>query len=131
MIFASHLVANLSSHEVEPAKIPPWIIPAGTIFPKRQTRKSPFVIATVTASLVIASVAVWHFRRDARASWVVMRLSGRPVIGASPIARTGRLHTGEWLETDPLSRALIQVGQLGQVEIDQRSRVRVVNSDAN
>src|SRR5262245_16821117 len=131
MIFASHLVANLSSHEVEPAKIPPWIIPASTVFPRRQTRKPAFVSATVTASLVIASFAGWYFMRDARASWVVMRLSGRPVIGASSIVRTGRVHTGEWLETDPLSRALIQLGQFGQVEIDQRSRVRVVKSDAN
>ncbi|MGH9935111.1 MAG: FecR domain-containing protein, partial [Blastocatellia bacterium] len=61
----------------------------------------------------------------------VARLSGQPVIESSHIARTARLHTGEWLETDARSRALIQVGQLGQVEVDPRSRVRLVKTGPN
>ncbi|HKE31720.1 MAG TPA: kelch repeat-containing protein, partial [Candidatus Angelobacter sp.] len=129
--FASRMVTKLSVREVEPATTPHWIMPAGAVLPLRQKRKPVFVIATIAASLVIASFAIRYFMRDASASWAVMRLSGRPTIGASPIARSARLHTGEWLETDSVSRALIQVGQLGQVEIDQRSRVRLVESDTN
>jgi hypothetical protein len=91
--------------------------------------------------LAIAAVAVWYFNRGtgdslevARGtgdSLEVARLSGRPTIEDDHIARTARLRAGEWLETDARSRALIHVGLLGQVEIDPRSRVRLVKTGEN
>ena len=131
MRFAARLVTNLPAPEVERAMTPHWLTQDGATRPPRRPRKLIFVLAPVAALLVIAAAAVWHFIRGASDSWEVARLSGQPVIEAGPIARTGRLHTDEWLETDSASRALIQVGQLGQVEVDPRSRVRLVKTAAN
>src|SRR5262245_48473867 len=131
MRFASRLVADLQAPEAGPAMTPHWLTPEAAVRPPRQSRKLVFVLAPVAASLVIAAIVVWYLTRGASASLEVARLSGQPVIESSPIARTARLHTGEWLETDARSRALIQVGLLGQVEVDPRSRVRLVRTGAN
>ena len=40
----------------------------------------------------------------------------------------GRLAVGQWLETDGDSRAKIDVGSIGQVEIDPNTRVRLVET---
>jgi anti-sigma factor RsiW len=127
--FAARLVANLQLPEAEPA--PHWPTPEGAFRPLRQSRKLVFVLAPAAVLLAIAAVAVWYFNRVAGASWEVARLSGQPLIESSPIPRTARLHTGQWLETDGRSRAMIQVGMLGQVEVDPRSRVRLVKTGAN
>ncbi len=129
MLFAARLVADLPAPE--PSMAPRWLRPEGEAQPLGRPRKFALVFASVAVSLALAAVAVWYFNRGAGDSWEVARLSGKPVIGANPIARTARLHTGEWLETDARSRALIQVGLLGQVEIDPRSRVRLVKTGAN
>jgi hypothetical protein len=42
----------------------------------------------------------------------------------------GRLAIGQWLETDGASRAKIEVGSIGQVEIDPNTRVRLVETKA-
>lgn len=125
--FAARLVADLSLPEAEPSMAPHWLSPEGAARP----RKIVFALAPIAAVLAIAAVAILYFNREAGDSWEVARLSGQPMIEANPIARTARLRPGEWLETDERSRALIHVGLLGQVEVDPRSRVRLVKTGAN
>jgi hypothetical protein len=122
--FASRLIANLPLPAAEPAS--PWSPPNSAAQPLSQPRRLVFKLTPVAALLALAVVAAWYFLRAPAASWEVARLSGQPEIEANPIARTARWRVGEWLETDATSRALIQVGQFGQVEVDPRSRVRLV-----
>jgi Kelch motif protein len=129
--FAARLVADLPSPEAEPSMAPHWPTPEGAARPPVRPRKIVFVLAPVAAMFAIAAVAVWYFNRGTADSWEVTRLSGQPMIEANSIARTARLHAGEWMETDARSRALIHVGLLGQVEVDPRSRVRLVRTGAN
>jgi hypothetical protein len=124
--FAARLVANLPTPETESAK--PWRTPEGEARLSQRPRKLVSFLAPSAAALAIATAMAWYFLRAPQASWEVARLTGRPVIGAIPIARTARLRAGEWLETDAYSRALIQVGALGQIEVDPRSRVRLIKS---
>jgi hypothetical protein len=63
-----------------------------------------------------------------RAAWEVARIEGTPTIDSDRIDSTGRLAIGEWLETDEASRAKIKVANIGQVEIDPGSRVRLVET---
>jgi hypothetical protein len=56
----------------------------------------------------------------------VARLDGAPQIDSSQFADKGRLGIGQWLETDGNSRARIDVGEIGEVEIDPNTRVRLV-----
>lgn len=60
--------------------------------------------------------------------WEVARLSGAPKIGTAPIQSKGELAVGEWLETDSTSRAHLKVAEIGYVDIDENSRVQLVQT---
>jgi hypothetical protein len=79
--------------------------------------------------MIGAGGASWLYLRSApRAGWEVARLAGAPSIDADRMDSTGRLGIGEWLETDAGSRAQIKVADIGQVEIDPGTRVRLVET---
>lgn len=88
--------------------------------------------AGVAAGLLLAVGlgALWIYSRESRPFWEVARLNGAPRIGSSRIDKKGRLAVGQWLETDSSSRAKIEVGSIGQVEIDPNTRVRLVETRA-
>jgi len=58
--------------------------------------------------------------------WRVKRLDGTPRIGSEEISNNGQLAIGEWLETDGSSRAQIAVSSIGNVDIDENTRVRLL-----
>jgi hypothetical protein len=62
-------------------------------------------------------------------SWHVTRLGGTARIGSEQIANNGQLDVGEWLETDGSSRAQIAVGSIGNVDIDENTRVRLLQTE--
>lgn len=90
-------------------------------------RRSLFAVAAVLL-LAIGLGVSWLYMRESRPSWQVARLGGAPRIGAARMNQKGRLAVGQWLETDAESRAQIEVGSIGQVEIDPNTRVRLVET---
>lgn len=124
--FAAALVAKFPMPVTE--VLPPWMPPENVMRPAGRPHSLAYQLAAATALLLIAVVGFWYFLRPSGTSWEVARLSGQPVIEAQPIARTARWHVGERLETNATSRALIHVGQIGQVEVDPNSRVRLVKT---
>jgi len=86
--------------------------------------------AFAMASLLLVTLAStgWYYWRLNRPSWEVARLEGKPKVGWSAIRETGRIAVGDWLETDRSSRALISVGNIGEVEVDPNTRVRLVRA---
>jgi hypothetical protein len=87
-----------------------------------------FAVALAGLLLVAAFGAAWLYTRESRPFWEVARLNGTPRIGSARINEKGRLAVGQWLETDGDSRAKIEVGSIGQVEIDPNTRVRLVET---
>src|SRR5882762_11236367 len=90
-----------------------------------------FALASlVLVGLVIGFAAFWlrHSPKSLGPSWDVARLDGAPRIGADLISDKAKLGIGQWLETDTNSRAQISVSDIGQVEIDPNSRVRLVET---
>jgi hypothetical protein len=91
--------------------------------------------AVAAVLLVFAGLAVWWFWRQgsknhlATASWQVQSLNGAPLIANKKIAAQGQLNIGEWLETDANSRAQIAVSSIGRVDIDENTRVRLVETE--
>lgn len=77
----------------------------------------------LAAAAVLAGV--WLVRSQP-VSWDVTKLAGRPLVGTTPLAASGRMRVGDWLQTDDSSRALIAVGRIGQVEVRQETRVQLV-----
>jgi len=82
----------------------------------------PLAVAAVLVFLLIA--------RAERSAWDVTALAGRPLIGTTRLAASGRLRVGDWLQTDDSSRALIAVGKIGQVEVRPETRVQLVVASA-
>jgi FecR protein/Putative zinc-finger len=85
--------------------------------------------------ILLSSWSVWlvysnranELLADKRA-WRVKRLNGTPTVGAERISTNGELAVGEWLETDGTSRAQIAVGSIGSVEVDENTRIRLLET---
>ena len=65
---------------------------------------------------------------DGKPAWRVKRLDGTPTVGTERISNNGELAVGEWLETDGNSRAQIDVSSIGSVDIDENTRVRLLET---
>lgn len=94
-------------------------------------------VAAAAALLLVSSFGAWWlYHRRARSEfvgsgkpfWQVTRLDGTPTIGKEGIANNGQLAVGEWLETDGKSRAQIAVSSIGNVDIDENTRVRLLET---
>ncbi len=94
-------------------------------------------VAAAAVLLLVASAGVFWIYKSSRVpqnpkpSWFVKRLDGAPRIGSENIVSNGRLAIGEWLETDGSSRAQIDVATIGNVDIEENSRVRLLQSRAD
>jgi hypothetical protein len=91
----------------------------------------PFLLPRLVGALVAIGLVVagtWFALRSSRPVWEVSSLSGAPRVGSERIGRTGRLALGQSLETDSGSRAKINVGQIGEVEVEPDTRIRLVEA---
>jgi hypothetical protein len=78
------------------------------------------------ASVVLAlTLSLWFARP--RGSWTVTALAGEPTVSTRTMRGTERLEVGDWLETDARSRARLDVGAIGRVDVEPDTRVRLVN----
>ena len=93
------------------------------------------VAAVAAVIVVVAVIGFWRFRdeepnpQSSGTSWLVQSLDGSPRIGNERIGAAGQLGVGQWLETDASSRAQIAVASIGTVDIDENTRVRLVETE--
>jgi hypothetical protein len=105
-----------------------------TFWKQPATAFATSLAAAVCAAILITGVALNINRTPMHpevqsASWQVARIEGAPRVGASGINKDGRLQVGEWLETDAASRAKVDVADIGHVEVDPNSRLRLVETN--
>jgi ferric-dicitrate binding protein FerR (iron transport regulator) len=102
----------------------------------RQGLRLWFQFAAVAASALVM-FSVWaglRLRSEPSANgvgWGVQQLAGAPRVGAKAIRGAGEkstLRIGQTLETDEDSRASITVSDVGQVDIDPQTRLRLAES---
>jgi len=93
-----------------------------------QPRFALATVALVGLVVAVAALLMNHTPRPAGASWDVARMQGTPRIGSALISDKAKLGVGQWLETGPNSRAQINVSDIGQVEIDPNTSVRLVET---
>jgi hypothetical protein len=91
-------------------------------------------LAAVAATLIM-TVAAWLVVRRSNlpepqpgAGWEVSTIAGTPVVGSSRIASGGRLVVGQTLVTDAASQASISVAEIGEVEVEPNTRLRLVEA---
>jgi hypothetical protein len=89
----------------------------------------PLAIAATLALLVGGGLFLLLPRRvDNQSGWQVARLGGAPRIGTERVNDKANLGIGQWLETDADSRAKLDVANIGNVEIDPNTRVRLLQT---
>ena len=98
------------------------------LLPVSRTRWQTALAASLVLVIALGACGAWFFRDSTRTTWEVARLEGSPVIASDRIGSTAQLAVGEWLETDANSRAQIKVANIGQVEIDPGTRIRLVET---
>jgi hypothetical protein len=96
-----------------------------------RSRKAPAVgqwrLAFASAVvLAVIGVAYWAVTRPSGMRWEVVRREGSPTVGAKHIRGAGQVGAGDWIETDARSSATVKVGEIGSVEVEPNTRVRVV-----
>jgi hypothetical protein len=96
----------------------------------REKRTAGPALRWALAGVAIALVCLiyWRIPPEASARWGVVRLEGAPLVAAKHVAGIGSIASGEWMETDVYSRAQIKVGDIGSVEVEPNSRLRVVRA---
>src|SRR2546423_1811464 len=87
-----------------------------------------FAAACAVAVVAVVAGLAWFYIRASRPSWDVARIEGAPRIASDSIGERGRLGVGQWLETDAASRAEIAVANIGEVEGEPDTRVRLVQT---
>lgn len=121
-----------------PAPAFPEIVPGRqwAFFPQRM-RLFPLLAATAAAAAAIVVVAFLVYGRKPApitvAGWDVSRVAGAPRIGPKTIGGkdgTSRLGVGQMLETDHQSRASLQADDVGQIEVDPSTRLRLLTMGA-
>lgn len=91
-------------------------------------------VAAAAVLLLASSLGAWWLYSRGRQEitgksyWQVTTLDGRPTISKEGISRSGQLAVGEWLETDGNSKAQIAVSSIGNVDIDENTRVRLLET---
>ena len=95
-----------------------------------------FQFAAVAASVLLVFFVWTGLRRQTETpssgvGWGVQQLAGAPRVGTKTISQPGEKGTlgiGQTLETDQESRASITVSDVGQVDIDPQTRLRLAES---
>ena len=105
-------------------------VPARTGEPRRVVLHAAMQLLVTAASLLLVALAGWFAYTARPAGWNVQALAGAPAVAGRTIAGPARVATGETITTDASSRARIDVGTIGIVDVEPNSRVRVVVSRA-
>jgi len=103
-------------------------------------RKRWFPILATTAAAAVAIAVVTFLVRGRKpapisvAGWDVSRVAGTPRIGLETMSGndgTSRLGVGQVLETDRESRASLQADEVGKIEVDPSTRLRLLTMGAS
>jgi len=89
----------------------------------RRLRWQPWM--WLPATVLLLAIGFWSWNRVHRTRWEVVRTTG------SQPARTETIGAGDWLQTDAHSRAEMQIGTIGKVEIEPGTRLRIVATKQN
>jgi FecR protein len=118
-----------------PAPAFPGIVPGrrSTLFPWRVRLLPALATAAVAVPVIVAVTFLLYNTRPAPTTgvgWDVSSVEGTPRIGRKTISGkegTGRLSVGQMLETDGQSRASLQADDIGKIDVDPSTRLRLLS----
>jgi hypothetical protein len=92
------------------------------------TLPGPSLALVGTAAALLLTLGSFWFYNYWNPSWEVETLAGSPRIGAQAVSQAARLRVGEWLRTDETAKARLNVGAIGQVELEPNSELQLVTA---
>ena len=98
--------------------------------PRRFAVHAGMQMLVAAASLVLVAMAAWFAHAVHPTGWNVQSLAGAPTVAGARIDKPGKLPIGEMITTDGASRARIDIGSIGIVDVEPNSRVRLVTARA-
>src|SRR5713226_8640663 len=78
-----------------------------------------FPLRAAVAAVILLAAGVWVVTRGPYTGWEVTSVEGR---------RLGRLEVGELYQTDASSRARLNLSDVGELEIEPNTRVRLMKA---
>ena len=88
----------------------------------------PALTVAAVVLAVLCGALAWVYFGATRGTWEVASLQGSPKIVSGRVVTRNRLGVGDWLETDANSRAELKVANIGRVEVDPETRLRLVET---
>jgi hypothetical protein len=124
------------------AGLPRAITPARDLWPEIRShlepvetvRRRPSLLPSwrvsigFAAAMVLVATLVFWTDQVTPSSWNIAALSGVPRIDADELIGEGKWRKGQWLETDAVSRARLAVGDIGEVQLEPNSRLRLLRT---
>ena len=107
----------------------PLLLPA-RVPVRRRLAAAALQVVAAAASLVLVTGAAWFASAIRPSGWSVQSLAGAPQIDGARIDAPSRLPIGQAVTTDGASRARIDVGSIGIVDVEPNSRLRLITSRA-
>lgn len=112
-----------------PVRAPSWTALTGKAV-RRRYASAAMQVLTAAASLILVVGAAWFASAIRSKGWMVQSLAGAPSVAGTRIDAPSRLPVGQVVTTDAGSRARIDVGSIGIVDVEPNSRVRLITSRA-
>lgn len=131
--FASGFAAKFEMPEKVATGFPVWLKNAKLEEPSPVKSKSrwrmPMLAAASLAIILFGIIGLrFYYRTSPGQPWEVTNLVGATRVGSKIISKTGLLNEGDWLETNRESRALINISNIGYLEVEADSRLQLVRS---
>ena len=104
-----------------------WREPAGTM---GRRWPLPFVAALAATITIVTGLStfVGGLKREPQQGVSITRLEGTPTVARAPIRDSQSLATGRWLETNATARALVEIENVGRIEVQPSSRLALIRS---
>jgi len=91
----------------------------------------PGLAAAFAVTVVASGLGLfWRWKANVQAGWQVSQIAGTPRIQDKLLNATGKLGIGQVIETDGASRAEIEVTEIGRIQIDPETRLRVLKAQS-
>lgn len=84
--------------------------------------------SAIAAVMLIAVLGWLWYNFQLLPAWNIAAVEGTVLVGSSRVAGAGQIRIGETLQTDSQSRAKIEVGNIGHVDVDPNTRIRLVEA---
>lgn len=98
-----------------------------------RNRRVPFglKIGFAAAAVIVAIAGIRYLRFSSNNAWDIVRIQGKPALNSQTLIGEEKIRNGDLLQTDGTSRARINVGSIGRVEVEPNTRIRLLDTKSN